>query len=30
MIQTLFFDNYPNPLPNLPEWYDPDVEENEE
>jgi len=30
MIQTLFFDNYPTPLPNFPEWYDPDAEDDEE
>jgi len=29
MILTLFFDNYPNPLPNFPEWYEPDMEDDE-
>ena len=27
MILTLFFDKFPNPLPNFPEWYEPDEED---
>jgi len=30
MILTLFFIKEHNPLPNFPEWYDPDAEEDEE
>jgi len=29
MILTLFFDKYPNPLPNFPEWFDPEEEDDE-
>jgi len=30
MILSLFFDKYPNPLPNFLEWFEPDEEHDEE